>query len=287
MITVCPVLQDQFEEVLPLLRWFEKGNPDLNTDRWKMIFHYPWNTSTPFRGRALMDSEKIVGFEAFISKNRQIDGKKHLVGSHSSWVVMPEYRKYSLMLRSGWDTFCDEDAALTSVIHTARHDLHPIFKAYGYKVLEDHQWVFFPIPISKGWRVLTNVNDIAPMLNDDERMILTDHIDLQCNHFLAVKNSSYCYVVAVPRIGPRNCRSAQILYVSNPDLFLHCRFDIHLRACLKMHVIWMTIDGRWINPSVPAFARRVPFRSPKLFRSSELRAAQVDNLYSEIVLLSI
>jgi hypothetical protein len=58
---VRPVRPQDFESLYPLLLRFE--NPRMSREDWRrMLFDLAWATEEPFRGYALWDGDKAVGF---------------------------------------------------------------------------------------------------------------------------------------------------------------------------------------------------------------------------------
>lgn len=273
--------------ILPLLRAFESGNSSLTDESWRRLFIYPWKVATEVRGLALYDGAEAVGYEACIFADRQINGQYHLIGNHSSWVVKPEFRFSSLLIRSGWDEYFEQWPNVTAVAHTARLPLHPLFKASGFQILEHFQWVFLPVCMPNGWKTSSDPEVLRRYLSAAEWQIYQDHKDLECGHYVAWKNTHYCYIVTIKRMGPRNLSTACVLYLSCPEVFKQCRGALHWACFMRDKTVLMSVDGRWLKSTRVAFARRVPLRSPRLYRSTCLQPFEVDNLYSEFLLLNL
>jgi hypothetical protein len=280
---------DSFEFVLPLLRYFESGTPHLTAEHWRRLFHYTWEPPGETRGFLLLDKNRVVGFEAFINHRRWIDGKEAWIANGSSWVVLPEYRRFAILLKEPWMRLHREHPELCSTGLSAKKGLDLNAVSRTGAVLDSHYYIMYPTPEGSGllWQASNDPEVLWNRLGDEERRLYLDHQCLPCDHTVLWRGDEVCYVVSVRRSGPKGFSAANIMYVSSAHLFRRAIDRIKLALFQKTGAVWLTVDERFLGSWQPHFGRRVPFTVPKTLASSTLAPAQIDNLYSEQILLEI
>lgn len=132
-----------------------------------------------------------------------------------------------------------------------------------------------------GVRVLTRTEEIKPHLSDPELRILLDHERYACRNYLALCKQDYCYIVTRSKVR-RGIRVSEILYASDHVLMMRHFEKIKLRILLSERALLLMVDGRMFGEHCPLSLRRPNLR---YFISETLSAGQIDNLYTEYVLL--
>lgn len=286
MVEVIKVTPEMFEQIYPLLTIFQKNNPGLTREHWWRVFHYPWQAPDDLRGFALRDGDRFVGFIALIQHQREIDGKLVRLANHSSWVVLPEYRHSSVLLSYYLSDLTD----LNMTILSQKKEMDLYNRALGAKDLETAQKVILPLPSLAGlsssvkFHVTTDLEKHLEQLSPTDRQIYLDHRTLDCQHLLALDDSGYCYVVSVRTKGRRR-QFAHVLYISDPQRFVAALERIKPVLLFRHRALLAMLDERLLRGVPLPQARHVPLAVPRLYQSSSLRPEQIDNLYSEMVLL--
>jgi hypothetical protein len=128
--------------------------------------------------------------------------------------------------------------------------------------------------------------EMRPTLSAEHLKIIDDHRDYQCAHFLLSAGDRYCYVI-YSKHKRKRLPFVYIHYLSNPELFEQTYHTIrsavmsHARACFAV------IDERLVDGLKLPLSFCLPYRTPKQYLSSNLKPAQIDNLYFELVLLNL
>jgi hypothetical protein len=127
---------------------------------------------------------------------------------------------------------------------------------------------------------------IERKLDGQNRKIFHDHKTYQCSHFLATETDRYCYLIYT-KLKRKRFAYAYIHYISNLDLFELVYRDIRKEILSHSSVYFLLIDSRLVNNRSLPLSFCLPYRSPKQYLSSRLEPAQIDNLYSELVIFNL
>lgn len=274
------------EEVLPLFEGFR--NPKITCDQWRTLFHYTWPAPTDARGFILRDGPRAVGFFGTIWSERTVDSRAERICNLSSWITLPEYRNHSLLLFK-------EVAALrdcTITCHSPAPQLYPIYKRFGFRDLETKLRILPPRPAWQGlgtWlgdQAISDPDEIAPLLDSKDRAILEAHRPHRCGHLLIQGKQDYCYLVFTKTKGKR-FQFAHVHHLSNGAVFARNLDRVRLHLLLSLGTPLVMIDARLITGLHLPHSREVSLGVPHVFRSERLSPGQVDNLYSELILLGL
>jgi hypothetical protein len=136
-------------------------------------------------------------------------------------------------------------------------------------------------------QVMHDVREMEDVLDEPHRKILHDHLAYpQCGFMLVREGRTSCFVVFT-KVTSLQRPYCHIQYVSNRNLFAEMRSVIRREIARRYCVNAVLVDGRFAR-SIP-FGRRIalPFVWRKMFRSASLQPEQIDNLYSENILLNL
>lgn len=287
MIEVVAVTQDSSENILPLLTVFEARNPRLTRRHWRAFFHPPWPTPDDIRGFAIRSGGQYVGFTGLIQSEREIDGRRHRMVNQSTWVVLPEFRRHSLRMSSSVQRM-ESEKKLTATSLTPMSAFLPLYKSFGMQELETAQWVVLPTPSLRGvlrsaaYRVSARID--PALLSAADQLIYAHHRSTECRHLFIRGPAGDCYLVYVKTKG-RTHHFAHVLYLSNPRVFADALEKVKFALLWHNRTLATLIDERLLRGVALPNTRRVPLATPRLYHSETLKAGQIDNLYSEFVLL--
>jgi hypothetical protein len=290
MIEVCKATPEMFGAIHPLLEYFSRGNPRLTRAHWQSIFDYTWPAPAgdDTRGFVLMDQGKVVGFEGTIFSQRKIGGQLERFCNITSWIVQPEYRRHALLLTQ--PILALPDTTLTTLTPSAAH--LSLNKAYGFKTLETHQVVLFPLSSLKAlWKrdrffATHDPATIKSRLNPSDLQIFEAHQTHRCQHLLISQGERYTYFIATKSKGRRLWHSF-VQYISDYELFLAAIDRVRLELFLANGTLLTIIDERFLHGHQPPGSKRIALPTPRLYISPRLRPEQIDHLYTELILLEI
>lgn len=269
-----------FPHIYPLLRKF---NPQLSETQWLVLFEYAWSASEPFCGYGLYDGTKAVGYMGLLFSQRMIDNKLEHFCNITSWVVEEPYRGHSismiLALRNLKDYTFTDLSPTPAVVEISKRlgflDLDPRLKLLPWFFgRHDAQVTIFHDPIM-----------IDTRLNPAHQPLLRDHLPYtRCCHLLIEAHGDYCYLIYTL---VKNYRFPYIYihYVSNLDIFARYSGIIRRELISAQRMPWVVIDSRLVRGIDLPLCFELPFAMSRLYKSPRLKPEQIDNLYSELILL--
>lgn len=282
LVNVEPSMFDEIHD--HLLTRLDRKRP---REEWRRIFECSWTTDREHVGRALYDGDEPVAFLGLLFHERVVDGRVRRFCNVSSWIAKPAYRKEASLLALALRRLGDHTITNLSPNEVA----FAVFRRLGFDVLERHSTLLSPHRILgwSHWRSGTRVSDPlvrrAEVLGEGERRILEDHRDC-AHHAVAEHPEGHCYVVYT--IGRRwYQRSVRIHHLGARELFARCLPGLQLHWLRRHGATLAECDGRLLEGSGLSGTWNVPRTNPRLFRPAGLEPAQIDNLYSEVVLLNL
>lgn len=280
MVSLQKVDRSMYEEVFPLLL-------DLNAQvNWRNVFDYNWQAED-YCGYGLFDGKEVVGFLGLIFSRRAIADRVENFCNIHSWIVKPQYRDRSLSLLL--PVLRLKDCTLTDLSPAPR--AIEILQRLGFKRLDSKLRVLLPV----GRRNRSAIEivhlsqekpQIAEQFSKQDLKLFQDHISYSnCYHLLIDNGKNYCYVIytIVKQAFLSHC---YIQYISNIQIFSQYSGAIRSEIIRHSRIPLVVVDSRLIAPFKLPFSYDLPFSFPKLYRSSSLKLAQIDNLYSELILLN-
>jgi acetoacetyl-CoA synthetase len=285
-----PITRDDVDAVVDLLRrehWAE-----LPVERARAIVLHDWPVERPNYGFLLESDGRVVGCIVAAFSERQIRGRTERFCNIGTWYVEPEYRAHSLPL--SWKLGALKGYTFTAL--TANPTSEALFRRGGYRVLASDYHMFLPGQGARGTRafgtrafgasVVGGARAVEPELDPADRQILRDHLPYACNHFLLTARGEDRYAYVVTKRWKYWHRDlvpvSEILYVSDKALAARHFERLKLGILLRDRSLVLATERRFLGDDAPL--GKVVVR-PRFFRSETLEAADIDNLYSEAVLL--
>lgn len=281
MLHIEKTRREDFERIYPLLLDF---NHTIDKERWRNIFVNHWNTEEDYCGFSLLDNEKIVGFLGLIFSKRLIGNQYIKFCNLTSWVVKNEYRKHSLTLI--YPVLELKDYTLIDL--TPNKNVYEILRFFGFQPLNSEIIILPPfINLHFNERYCEFISDhFEPYLSENELRVHKDHLHFQCSHLLLKAVNGNCYIIYA-KYYRKKMPLVFIHYLSNLGVFLECIKKTRPALFKHLGVLALSIDERLLKGRKVNFAitRRLPF--PRLFYSKKVSRFDIDNIYSELILLNI
>lgn len=276
---------EDFEAIYPLLI---KMDDSFTKDEWKKIFINYYDASEKYHGFVVFDQKKAIGFMGLIFSERLINGCIKKIGNMCTWIVNEKYRGQGIgrsLLLELVQLVNLNDYTLTNLTPAPR--TVPMLIECGYKELETHCKIILPVPTLDSFINNCSVDFdrefLYAHLNDKEKKIYRDHVQLKCEYVLIRSENEYCYLI-ITRGRRRNIVLAQVHFISNLNVFLKCIRKIALLVCLRLKVFGLIVDERFL------FGNRVKYTitcgTRKYYLSKSLNKNNItDNLYTELLIL--
>lgn len=285
MMRVAEATPESFESVYPLLATMSGA---ISKDRWRALFDYPWETPERTRGFLLIDGEKVVGFFGTIFSTREIGGRTERICNLSTWVTLPEYRNQALRLFQTVATLPD----CTITCATPLPATYSLYTRFGFQDLETALRIILPLPSLRQptaffrYRVERKLDRIAALLPEPEPRAFRDHRACPCGHLVVHSRSGRCYIVFTHTRGARH-RFVHLHHISDRAIFLEALDVLRWHFLTVERTAFMMIDARLLAGADIPWSRTTTLARKQVVKSSTLRPEQLDNLYTELVLLGL
>jgi hypothetical protein len=285
---ILPTLEPIRDEDLPEFCRFLRENLSRarSAEEWAKAFAQDWYPSKPNNGFLIRHQGRIVGGIGAIYAERPVRGRLERFCNITSWCVLDAFRAQSMRLAmavAAQPRFHFTDLTPTEVVSKTLQFLK--FKPMN----ERHAiWPNLPWPLVRlgGIRVLSDPAQIGRLLAPDDAKAYRDHCHLPWLRHLAVGlTDAWCYVVW-KRTRLKGITGAIIIALSDAELFL--RYRMALSSYLLVHhgLLYTRVESRLL-PRLPTLCIELSGYRGKVFKSDTLTAADMSNLYSELVALDL
>lgn len=299
-VRVEPVEAQDVSSVIDFLR--KEFVPHLGSEVLRGLFEYRWMTEAedkPNLGFALRSGNRIVGFIGAIYAVRQLVGQTVKMCNLSSWYVEPRFRWASMKLL--YTVLSQKEYIFTNF--TASPAVGRIMEALGFKTIDRQKLVYLPWHLSmatlgrRGCDVVSNVNDIADILQGDERRFFEDHLRYRVKHYVLGSADRYSYIVFKRRSFPGKAAFGgipiqrvrmmwypcmEVLYLGNRELAIEKWASLVATVIRRERVLAVVAAERFFGDQAPGGAR-LEHRNYLLTRAP--LHSTVDSLYSEWVVM--
>ncbi len=286
MAKIRKAVKEDFELIYPLLKDFNARY--MTRKDWKRLFYQNWDTDEGYCGYIMMDQNEAVGFLGLLFNQRIINGEKYKFCNLTSWIVYEKYRSKSIFMLQPVLKL----KSYTITDFTPSKEVYNLLKRAGFKQLESYYRFIFPLPnIIKRFPDISFIEDkkvVNKELDDHNRSIFLDHQFRYCHHILIKTSKGKCYIVMTRMVRKKMpFLMARVHYISDLEVFNKYFNSFRFWLCSKFKVLAIVIDERFIEGRRVAFSKKLKLKNKPLFRSSELRRYDIDNLYSELVLFNL
>ncbi len=254
----------------------------VTSEQWAAAMNAPWQHEAPNHGVFLCAGDTVVGAYLALYSQREVRGARIKVCNLAAWCVDHDYRFSSVrMLKAllAQDGYSFVDLSPSGNVIALNERL-------GFKHLDTSTAVVLNLP----WPTMPGRGSISAdpariegVLAGAELQIYRDHADAPAaRHLLLESPSGHCHVMYRRDRRKDLPLFATILYASDPTVLRSMRSSVcrHLlvRHGIPFLLIETRIAGKRMRPSVMLATPR-----PKMFKSTDLQAEDIDNLYSELV----
>lgn len=259
-------------------------NSDFSVERWRKLFEPQWCLDNPDMGIVAVDGNRIVGFHGHVCSHRTIGNREYRFVNFSSWYLLKEYRGQGLGRKMLEMAVSRPDT--TYVVCSLSPKRIDYFKTLGMDVLDTERLL---------WRkegheyenldIIDDPEVIAMRANPDEVAILKDHEGLKITPILVSTKCTQCLLLLSISKKAGGRIYYDVLYRSNPGMFTDRAPDI-AQALLPDGDCVLAADRRFVENDAPE-AEVEQIKSPRFFKSDQVKPRNVDLAYSEIVLLEL
>ncbi|MGL6344789.1 MAG: hypothetical protein ACRC80_37265, partial [Waterburya sp.] len=217
---------------------------------------------------------------------RIINGQLENFCNLTSWIVKEPYRGRGISLFLALRKLM-KDYTITDL--SASDNAIAIAKRLGFQEL-DTRMVILPnvlggINHHPQLKIITEKSLIQSHLEPSEQRLLADHnYQPRCHHLLVKMGEEHCYLIFT-LVKNAKFPYSYIQYLGNPKLF--ARFSLPIRQAIAKinQTFWVLVDQRMLKGVKPTLSFDLPIEVCKLYTSSKIKPEEIDNLYSELVIL--
>jgi hypothetical protein len=259
----------------------ENLNHRVPRSAWVRALRLPWKVEAPNHGFQLRKAGTVVGAYLAFYAERSVGGRQELFCNLGAWCVLPSHRFHSLRLLKA--LLAQDGYHFTDLSPSG--SVVPLNVRMGFAFLDTTTALIpnLPWPTVPGrTRISSDSRVIERALAGPELELYRDHADAAAaRHLVISRGGRTCYVMFRRDRRKNFPLFASILHVGNPELFAQSWRDVS-RYLLLRHGVPCTLAELRVVGRVPPWAVRLSSGRPKMFRSQQLEAAQIDNLYSEL-----
>jgi RimJ/RimL family protein N-acetyltransferase len=278
---VRPAVAADIDAVCRLLH--EQMNRRLLPERWRRITTYGWLAEKPDFGRVVDDGGKIVGFVGSVYADREIAGRRERVVSMSSWYLDKAYRGQGLgfeLMRSATE---DEGASYTMITVSPRN--LAMLPGLGYRLLDHDRRVWSRSGKPAGGIGLErDLSRILAKADTGQRRMLADHAGLPVDPVLISAADGQCLAVFSVKKKHEDVTYFDVLHLSDGALFARHGQAI-ADVLLPPGKAVLAADTRLLGGATGGAVEVMPVA--RYYKSKRLAPGEVDNMYSELLLLDL
>ena len=279
-LRIRPALPDDRDRVAALLH--ERMNPKIPHERWGRLFEYPWRPAdAPDCGRILEAEGRLAGFLGATYVDRDIGDRTERIRNMSSWYLLPEHRGRGVGRAMALDLTTDGEVTTTDLTATAQ--VHRLLLSHGaFRVLDEKRWLVRRGDRSGGVTLLSGAA-LEARLGPTDRALVAHNAYPGVLAVGIEADTSMCLLLLQIALKGAGIAYHQLLYANAPEfLARHAHAVAH--ALLPEGPAVLAIDRRLLpGPLEDAETETIP--QPRLYKSTRLMPAEIDNLYNEILLL--
>jgi hypothetical protein len=216
---------------------------------------------------------------AFYS-DRLIAGRSERFCDMGTWCVLPAYRSHSIRLLRAM--LAQEGYHVTCL--SPNEKVVAITSQFKFRPLDTSAVLIPNLPwptLYRRIRISADPDVIASTLTGAELELYRDHAQaLAARHLVLIRGERSCYVMYRER-HPKGIACAEILHVSDSDLFKLCINSLTRHLLLRHRLLATRAELRTIVHRPPFSSKWSP--RPRRYRSASLDPDQIDYLYTEFV----
>ena len=257
-------------------------------ERWANILDCRWTPGEDRYGVVVTRDGELAGFLGIVFADRVIDGKSRRTGNITSWFLEKDLRRGGL----GQDMLAliTEPKGISYTATSPNIRSGSLLAKIGWELMDDTKlyWDRSDEAASADVIPLGSMDQAAasPLVSAEERRILVDHKGVNAvAHILDAGADGRSLVVSYVKLKGEDIAHHEILHVGDRYLFTrHVR--AFANAVLPLEQAVLSLDSRFVVPGTRA-DRAAPLEISRYFRPCDLEAADIDFLYSEVLLLDL
>jgi predicted N-acetyltransferase YhbS len=266
----------------------EQMNAKIAPARWRRLMTYDWLAEKPDLGRVVEENGRILGYVGMVYADRDVDGRAERIVNICAWYLDKSLRGTGLGRQMMAEATAD--SALSYDIMTSSKNTFAILEAVGYRVLDDHRYVWRKTgAVDAALTVIDEPDAIRARVSTGERKLLDDMAGLPATPLLIeADGASSLLFFSIKRKGA-DVTWFDLLHASDRALFA-AQAQALADAVLPEGPAVLAADCRFVpdaSVGAPPGAAREPLPVPRFFKTGRLAPHEIDHLYTELQLLDL
>lgn len=263
----------------------EYMNSQLPVAQWQRAMETNWLEDAPNHGFILKEGDRIVGILCAIYSKQMVNGAIEKFCNPHSWCVLPEYRAKSVQLVLA----VIKQKGFHFTMFSANQSGIEIFSFLKFKPMDSTVIVYPAFFLFGGGDTIRIVDDRKESIENlpaSVGKVYKHHWDYPwIKSIVFGSEGRYCLVLYKKKKFKR-LPSARIIYVSDPDLFHDSLPVLKKHFLVSRGIFTYRIENRLLTKPV-GFELGRQQGHQKLYLSDALSEKDIQNVYSELVVLDI
>jgi GNAT superfamily N-acetyltransferase len=276
-----PADAGDIEAVCALLH--EKMNAKIAVERWRRLMTYEWLADKPDLGRVVEAGGKILGYVGMVYADRDMGGRSERIVNICAWYLDKSLRGAGLGTRMMADATADP--AMSYDIMTSSKNTLGILDAVGYRVLDDHRYVWRKDDAAAGLTILDDPAAIRAEVGPGEARLLDDMAGLPVTPMLIEEDGAQALLFFSVKQKRADVTWFDLLHTSDRAVFA-AQAQALANAILPNSPAVLAADCRFVDGSTKGAERQV-LPVPRFYKTEHLAPHEIDHLYTELQLLDL
>ena len=259
---------------------FPKAKWDI--DGWRRLLDGRWGGDAPY-AVLVRDNGALVGVLGLVTTTRMTDAGPRKTMNMTSWYVLKSHR--GMGVGSKMLNLITADPAVTITNYSSAKGAVPVVERAGFKVLDASRLVWRARGHVATLNVISNSQEMNDRLTPKDRKILQDHAGLNVQFRLVETPDGPCFVAVIVKQKHDDFVTYETMYLDQPAIFARHARAIADSILQENHAV-LSVDQRFVPDGTTADALEY-FDVPRYYTQGTMNPADVDHLYSEIVLLDM
>jgi ribosomal protein S18 acetylase RimI-like enzyme len=263
------------QNAFPRAKWDRSG--------WDAILSGRWHAADDSFAITVRDKGRLVGVLGLVTASRPTAAGLVKTANMTSWYVDKAYRGQGVGSRMLELATADPDITVTNF--SSAKGAVPVVERAGFSVLDRARMIWRPRAGTAAYRVHSDPLSLGAVLPARDARILSDHAGLNLRSSAVETPSGLCTLILSVKQKHDDYVTFETMYLGDRALFSEYARKIAASILPPTGAV-LSVDRRFVAPGTSCDGTE-DFAVPRYYTAGRMPAADVDHLYSEIVLLGL
>jgi len=265
-------VEDFMHDAFPRAKWGRDG--------WTRLLANRWGGERGEFAVTASDSSKLVGVMGMNDSTRHTPRGPQRYRNLTSWYVRKSHRGMGMGETLMHTAMADPEVTSTNL--TSAKAALPLVDRIGFKVLDAQRFVWRRGEGEKLQHSFDPLNEAA--LNEVDTQVLRDHADLDLSYVTVETPDGPCTLALSVKQKVDEYVTHEVVYVGQPDLLAQHGQGI-ADSVLPDTPAVLSVDSRLAPHGRGGEMQQIEV--PRFYKGTSLLPAEIDHMYSEIVLMGM